>query len=360
MMSDHMSDLGEKRFIADLLPRLNVDSRFVNGFGNDAGILDLGIGKELLAMNIDRVSRPIAAERRWTSYKMWGRLAVTVACSDLLAVGAAPRALMISIAVPGEWRASDVRDIVVGCQEECERHDVAFIGGDTKEDPNAQVVASAVGLVGASAYVDRSGAEAGCVALIAGTVGGFLGSYFQLMDSQSQDQANREEWIRYIAEPLAQWGMIGSISRQLGVVASMDLSDGLYEAVDVMIRKGLGFDLYLDSLPYHSAAIGCSEALNIPLSNLAFGIGDWGILLAVKPDCVESVMASVSDDVLLSPIGRFTASGGIRALDGEGRSYAVRPFRNESFRRRLEDETDYMDQALTDRLVVPVSDGAVG
>lgn len=355
-MEYRMSDLGEKRFISDLLRQLKVDPAFINGFGHDAGVIDLGLGDQFLAMNIDRVSRPIAAERHWTSYKMWGCLAVTVACSDLIAVGATPRGLMISITVPGSWLASDVRDIVSGCQEECGRNGVSFIGGDTKEGSSAQVVACSIGTVGASQYIGRTDAEPGCIALLAGTVGGFLGSYFQLIRCEEPDEGRMAEWIRYLSEPSAQWNLAGHVSRDAGIVAGMDLSDGLYEAIEVMLRGKLGFDLDLESLPYHPAALECSNALKVPVTNLAFGVGDWGILLAVKPGSADSVRNSLAAaGTRVSAIGRFTSSGEIIAHGNSGHRYSLRPFRNENFRQRIEDETDYMDQAFSGQVLIPIS-----
>src|SRR6266849_2733515 len=132
-MGEAMNDLGEKAFLSALLPHLHVAPAFVNGFGNDASVIDLGWQEQLLVMKIDRAGSPIAAKRGWSDYRMWGRLAVTANCNDILAVGGRPTAMMLCVCVPGSWSTRDVTDIILGCEEECLRLGIAFVGGDTKE-----------------------------------------------------------------------------------------------------------------------------------------------------------------------------------------------------------------------------------
>ncbi|RYH60989.1 MAG: hypothetical protein EON54_10500, partial [Alcaligenaceae bacterium] len=57
-----MSDLGEKAFLKLLLPTLQVSPSFVNGFGHDASILDVGL-EQHLAVKIDRAPFPVALNR---------------------------------------------------------------------------------------------------------------------------------------------------------------------------------------------------------------------------------------------------------------------------------------------------------
>jgi thiamine-monophosphate kinase len=116
-----MGDLGEKAFVRRLLRRLRPDHRLLTGHGNDAAALDLHHGVGRIAFNIDRAARPVVISHGWAGLGAWGRLAVTANCSDLLAVGAEPAAFMVSVSGPVSWPAAQVEEIVLGCQEECER-----------------------------------------------------------------------------------------------------------------------------------------------------------------------------------------------------------------------------------------------
>lgn len=100
-----MGSIGEKAFLRGLLSKLTADPGLVGGFGHDAGVVDLGIDT-LVAINTDRCPTPISWVRGWSTAAVWGRLAVTTACSDLLAIGAAPRALSLwSPRAPGSGPA---------------------------------------------------------------------------------------------------------------------------------------------------------------------------------------------------------------------------------------------------------------
>ncbi|MGP4959074.1 AIR synthase related protein, partial [Pseudomonas helleri] len=126
-----MSELGEKAFLKMLLPDLYVAPSFVNGFGHDASIMDFGLEK-LLAFKIDRAPYPVALQRGIGDYKTWGRLAVAANVSDLLAVGATPRALMLSLVLPGHFEIDNASAIIKGCEEACIAHGIAFVGGDIR------------------------------------------------------------------------------------------------------------------------------------------------------------------------------------------------------------------------------------
>jgi len=177
LMSGHMGSIGEKNFIAGLMPTLRTDARFLNGYGDDASIIDIGCGDLCLVMKIDRAAQPIASKNGWADYAVWGRLAVTANCSDILAVGGQPVAFMLSMCLSKEWRVEDAVDIIRGCQEECEKHGISFVGGDTKESREAQIVGCACGTAARGSFLSRKGAEEGDILAVAGRLGGFVGAY---------------------------------------------------------------------------------------------------------------------------------------------------------------------------------------
>lgn len=345
-MTTRLHDLGEKAFIAQLLAGLRPATSFVNGFGHDASIVDLGLADALLVMKIDRAAQPIAAIRGWTDFKLWGRLAVTANCSDILAIGGEPKALMLSMCLPGDWQAHAAEDIVLGCQEECERRGVAFLGGDTKEAPQPQVVASAIGLIPRGRVVRRHEANVGDVILYAGQLGGYLGAYFQLAAGHPMSDNDRARLIDYVARPTARWGESALIYATGTPSAAIDCSDGLMDVFDGLVPAGLGIDLVVEAIPLHRFARDAAAALGLPAFNLAFGVGDWGIGFAVSPAHADALLARVAttgDGITISRIGRVTAEPGIFATDSQtGKRFAVTGVVNEHFRARMEDQGDFM------------------
>lgn len=357
-----MGDVGEKGFIAALLPQLVVADHFVGGFGHDASVIDVGLGKQMLVMKIDRAATPVATLHGWDTYQLWGRLAVTSNCSDILAMGGVPKAVMVCICVPPEWKTSDVADIVLGCQAECLAHEVAFVGGDTKQSPSPELVGSAFGLIQADNVCLRTGAQPGQALVVAGTFGGYMGAYLQLrssrLDSDELESVDQANWLRYITQPSAKWEE-ASVMRALGgVAAAMDTSDGLFDALTSMGRGEIGTELFLDAIPYHPYAMQCAQLLNIPLFNFAFGVGDWNIVYAVEPHYVPQMYGEAERaGANLTVIGRFTDTPSITARDQSGHQFTVAGIVNEHFRSRMEDEGSFMNNFRSQATLITVPSG---
>lgn len=339
-----MFDLGEKAFLKSLLPRLEVAPSFVNGFGHDASIIDLGF-EEYLAFKIDRAPFPVALHRGIGDFRTWGRLAVVANVSDLLAVGAIPRALMLSLVLPGEFDAENARAIVEGCEEACAAHDIAFVGGDTKEGKAAQVVGAAWGTVAKNAVVGRALAGDGDRLFVAGFLGAFVGA-LKLMDACSDAAEFRQEWIQTLTLPSARMHE-ARFMRQAGMVAAAcDLSDGLADALEIFCGAGVGITLEESKMPMHSQAVEASRTTGLPLWRFALGVGDWAIAFVVREKDVAQFRLAMDASLILHEIGRFNNSGRKVIREVSGAEKEVPNLINEQFRKRLEDDGIYMRELL--------------
>jgi thiamine-monophosphate kinase len=337
-----LADLGEKRFVADLLPALPVHPRFLNGFGDDCSVIKIG-PRSAAFMKIDRAATPMAAKRGWVDFRMWGRLAVTSSCSDVLAGGGTPTAMMVGLILPRDWSAQDAKDVVLGCAEECAAHDVAFVGGDTKEGPSAEVVGTVLGLGEAAEMVTRRGANPGDVVVLAGSLGGFLGALLVLEEDATVGLD--EELLTHISHPVARWSEAEVVRAARAASSAMDTSDGLYDAV-ATLSADYGAEIELSRLPYHRYAQACSVRFDIPLVNLALGVGDWNIVYTMPADAWQELQREVvgtRTDVELTEIGRISEQPGIRWRAADG-VYGMDPKVNEHFVRRQEDGADRMEQ----------------
>jgi thiamine-monophosphate kinase len=328
-----LGDLGEKALLRRLLPLLRSDDRLVTGIGHDAAVVDLGSEVSRLALKIDRAARPVAVSSGWSDMSAWGRMAVTANCSDLLATGAIPRAFMLSVTLPRQWPERDFVDLVLGAEAECRSHDVSFSGGDTKEGVEPVVVGTAVGLLAGRPY-SRAGARAGDQVLIAGDVGGFLGAYLLLAEGVAAHANERAAWIAYLSRPVARWNEGLAMVDQETVQASVDTSDGIYDAFIELTREDLGIHLDLASIPFHPFAHRCARELKVPLRNFLFAGGDWNLVYAVQPGW--SAASHGLERLSLRVIGEFTADRKMCATLN-GSKYEFSGPRGEHFRTRLED-----------------------
>lgn len=335
-----IEELGEKAFLSSLLPKLKTTPEFLNGFGHDASVIDIGLEEIALAMKIDRAGKPVAAINGWTDYRLWGRLAVTANCSDILAVGGTPKGFMVAISVPSSFEVEIVEEIVLGAEEECLRNNVTFLGGDTKESNEPQVVGSAIGLVDKRHYLGRKVARKGDYLILAGSLGGFVGSYIDVKESADV----KKECVDYMAFPRARWNEAREINDRKLAFGGMDLSDGLYDALQSMVSSSYGAIIEIEALPYHSLARAASKKYSIPLFNLAFSVGDWAMLYAVRPEHIGRIRQLADEDSIeLTEIGRVIDEEGIYGIDKNGEVYEVDGIVNENFRSRMEDQGNFFD-----------------
>ncbi len=82
-----------------------------------------------LVMSIDGYSA-IKSKYPWESWRTWGWRAVVASISDLIAKGAKPIAVLVSVGLPGEYEYSVLEDIMYGVVEAVYKHNLLFAGGD--------------------------------------------------------------------------------------------------------------------------------------------------------------------------------------------------------------------------------------
>jgi thiamine-monophosphate kinase len=348
-----MEDFGEKDFLAELLPQLSPHPSFINGFGDDASAIAI-TDRQAVIFKIDRAAAPIASRRGWSDYRMWGRLAVTSNCSDILAGGGAPRAVMIAMILPRDWPAAAAIETIEGCAEECAVNDIAFAGGDTKEGKSAELVGSAIGISDQNQVLTRRGAKPGNLLVLAGTLGGFLGSYLQILQSLDDGLPGAscdEKWLDYISHPRARWSEAAFIRDARAATSAMDTSDGLYDAISTLTGS-YGADIDLGLLPYHQHARECSARLGIPPLNLGLGVGDWNIVYVIDERTWADVMGKVDPAGLqLTVIGKIADRPGLRWHDGSGSIFSCEPIVNQHFKARQEDEGSLISRLRDEQML---------
>jgi thiamine-monophosphate kinase len=339
-----LNEIGEKRLLQHLLPQLAKHPRFLNGFGHDAAVVELDKSSDtVLVTKIDRAAQPMATRRHWTDFRMWGQLAVTATCSDLLAAGATPSAFMLAMILPGDFEVAAAEQIVFGCAQECEKHGVAFVGGDTKEGGEAQLVGCGFGTAQHEATHGRDGAQPGDVIVVAGDLGGYLGAYLQMIEASTEAKPDEwDQWRDYVTQPAAMWAEGLFMNTAARITAAMDASDGIYDVLHELAGP-YGVVIREADLPYHKFALSCAEKKDVSPLALALGVGDWNIVYILHREDWKSVEAeAMRRDLKLRCIGEIVDSPSISVIDADGRPHTLRAVVNEHFAKRQEDEGEYL------------------
>jgi thiamine-monophosphate kinase len=234
-----LSDSGELGLLAELERR-----GLIVGVEHDAALL----GTDLVVTQ-DALVEGVHFRLDWIGWRELGFRAAAVNLSDLAASGAAPEALLVTLALPRATETAAVVELYEGIAEA----GVPVVGGDTTA---AEAVLISVTALGRSERVPgRAGALPGDVLVVTGPLGG-AGAAFRA-GSYARPPLRLAE-----GQALAQHAH-----------ALLDVSDGLaVDAGHIARRSGVRVEIELDAVPLAPGAT---------VADLGFG-EDFELLAAVS------------------------------------------------------------------------------
>lgn len=253
------------------------------------------------------------------------RKLVRVNLSDLAAKGATPFGILLAAAFPRDIARDWLNSFAAGLAQDIGEFGVALIGGDTVATPGPLTLSlTALGRVAAGRAVLRSGAKAGDVLWLSGTLGdGALGlSAAQGLLTGVDDSAAAFLADRYrLPRPRVAVG-----PRLVGLAnASMDVSDGLVQDLGHLCRaSGVAAIVERARLPLSPAARQAVIHDDSRLATVMTGGDDYELLFTAPPGSTEGLRALADETgVALSPIGRIVEGSGVTVLDEAGHPVAV-------------------------------------
>ena len=307
----HEFDLIERYFAN----RQGNHSSVVAGIGDDCAIVNVPADQQLLVTTDTLIENVHFAAT--TNARHIGHKSLAVSLSDLAAKGARPHYALLNLSMP-QYDKAWLAEFSRGFFDMSTRHGVALIGGDTARGPLA-ISITAFGLAKAGESPLRSGAQAGDVIYVTGTLGdaalGLAESRLGLKLEDGEIEYLQQRLER--PEPRVKAGQVLAPY----ATASIDISDGLI--------ADLGHILHASQV---SATI---ELDNIPMSpvyrKLLPDIG-WDFALAYGDDyelCFtahEDLPASVIDEagIAITKIGQVGDGEGLQLRQSDGSSYEPR------------------------------------
>ena len=206
----------------------------VVGPGDDAAAIEPVRGA-LDVLTTDAQVEGVHFDRRFVPPDAIGHRALAVNLSDLAAMGARPRAALLSMALPSSLDVAEFDRMIDGLLALATRYGVALVGGNITRTPGPIVLnVTATGTVHRRKVLTRTGARAGDDVYVTGTLGDAAVGLLQLQ--QAQDDSGRGGEIetasaaRYLRpDPRVRAGLL--LARNRAATSCMDLSDGLADGV---------------------------------------------------------------------------------------------------------------------------------
>ena len=229
----------------------------------------------------------------------WGWKAVVANLSDLAAMAAEARWLVLALTVPEATPVATLERVYAGVGQACRTFGVALVGGDVSAGPALSLAVTALGE--AERAVPRSGARPGDRLAVSGPLGAAAAGLAML---SSVDPAAANLLARFpglaAAHRRPQPALaMGLALARAGATAMIDVSDGLAgDALHLAEASGTGLEIHDSAVPLAPGVAEAAALLGHDPLELALGGGEDFVLAAALPRTAD--LGGVLD------CGRFT------------------------------------------------------
>lgn len=257
------------------------------GIGDDAAVLSAH--DEMTVVTSDMLVEGVDFERSWASMGDIGWKSVAVNLSDVGAMGADPRWLVVSLGLPEHVSMAEIRDFAGGAQSAVDAlaPRASVVGGDLSRAPVVTVSVTVLGTCAGSPVL-RSGAGVGDRVAYCGDLGRAAAGLAVLqrggVDASAEPQVQAAVQAQLRPRPPVSKGRE---ARLAGATALIDVSDGL--AIDASrIADASKVTVHLDESAVASSEVGLAWAREKlgrdPRELVMSGGEDFGLLATFPAD----------------------------------------------------------------------------
>ena len=260
----------------------------------------------------------------WATGRDIGIKAAAVNLSDMAAMGAQPRALVLCIAAAPALKAKLILDIVRGVRDMGRRFNAPLVGGDLSQiDGPLTLAVTVLGEAKKSRLLTRYLGEPGDLLAVTGSLGRAAAGLHLLAKNQPLSRTLKEAQLRpqprvEVGRILADWGKVRSCA---------DISDGLIRDALHTVGPKCGVNLYSSKLPIHHSVRRVAKAQGS--SSLAWALAggeDFELVFSFPKEQENSLHSLAKAEKLrLSVVGEVVKGRGVW-LDGSRLPADIRAF----------------------------------
>lgn len=275
-----MESLGEAGIISKLRDLFPAPASGV-GIGDDMAVIPMPGSADDLLLGSDATLQ----DRHFTAATpliQVGHKALGRVLSDVAAMGGTPRWALLDLVLPPTLDDPALTQLLEGIASLAADHGVTIVGGDTSQGESLQLHAFAAATVPSGQALLRSGAQAGDLLYVTGSLGGSPhGGHLDFKPRVAEGQQ-----------------LIGIAT------AAIDISDGLgTDARHIAEESGVHIILQRDHIPLATGPDGEPVAVESALCDGE----DFELLFAVAPDKAAALEAGWQGPAPLTRIGTATA-----------------------------------------------------
>jgi thiamine-monophosphate kinase len=312
-----LAQLGEFGLIERIARQVAPSPSVPLGIGDDAAAL-LPTPGTLTLVTSDMLLEGVHFDLAFCDPQSLGRKALAVNLSDLAAMGARPRHFLLGLALPRDISLSFLDGFMAGIMEQAERFGVTLVGGDTCASKKGVAISiTALGEQRPERIVKRSGAQAGDLIYLTGTVGDAAAGLLELQEGVRQGFLVSRQLD---PQPRVSAGV--ALAEAGLAKAMIDVSDGvLADLGHICELSGVGARLDLMELPLSDEYLATCGA--DPMALALAGGEDYELLFCAPKDRgeeVESLFAHLG--VRVTKVGQVTPGSALELVTAMAGTYA--------------------------------------
>jgi thiamine-monophosphate kinase len=302
-----VGSVGEFGLIERITARLGGGPTCLLGPGDDAAVVAASDGRVVASTDVLVEGRHFRCD--WSSATDIGHRAAAANLADIVAMGAAPTALLVALCVPLDLDVGWAEQLADGLGAEAAVAGACVVGGDISASTTLTIAVTALGDLRGGSPVLRSGARAGDVVAVAGRLG-FAAAGLTVLTRGFRTpkvlvDAYRRPTVPYAAGPAA---------ARMRATSMIDVSDGLVADLGHVAKaSGVSIELRRDRFAVAPALRDVATALGVDPYTWILAGGDDHALAATFP----------ADAVLTE---EWTLVG--RVADGTGVTVDGKPYRD--------------------------------
>lgn len=293
------------------------------GIGDDAAVIENGDVATIVST--DMLVEGIHFDLTFHPLKHLGYKSVTVNLSDIYAMNAIPKQIVVGVAFSNRFSLEAIEELYSGIRLACEKYNVDLVGGDTTSSTSGLIISiTAIGTAKKENVVYRNGAKENDLLCVSGDLGGaYVG--LQLLEREKKiflenpkiqpDLSGADYILERQLKPEAQKELIEKLHElNIKPTSMIDISDGLSsEALHLSTQSNVGCNIFESKIPIDPQTYDRAREFGLDPTVCALNGGeDYELLFTIAQSDYEVIREHLD----ISIIGHMTdKSAGYHLID---------------------------------------------
>ena len=332
----NLAELGEFGLIKHLTQHIELyQPSTIKGVGDDAAVINYEDLQTVISTDI--LIEGVHFDLTYVPLRHLGYKSVIVNLSDVYAMNAHPKQILVSIALSNRFKLEAIEELYSGMLAACKKYKVDLVGGDTTSSLSGLVISiTAIGGVKKEDITYRNGAKETNLLCVSGDLGGaYMGlqilerekSVFKENPKLQPDLEGKDYLLERQLKPEARKDIIETL-HSIGIkpTAMIDVSDGLSsEILHLCSQSDVGVELYEEKIPIDSLTYETAREFNLDPTLCSLSGGeDYELLFTVDINEYEKLKNSMDITIIghitdkVKGCNMISKSGTVHELKAQG------------------------------------------